>query len=217
MIILGFAVSANAVWQASHSIEDSRVFTLPNRMSAYVLMTYHIQSDENIEKYLYPYPSVLGERVQFLELNNWSVFANRVVNPSSLPFIGYDQFASFDTINGENVAWASNGTRSLPIVINPEQQETITITGWAMDSSGSTVSAVWITIDGNVQIPCLYGLDKTSIASNPRNPNLRYSGFIASFSSSVFSSGNHTIYLTIASNSGQFVYRSIETVDLLIE
>jgi hypothetical protein len=211
IIILGFAISSTAVWQGSHSFGDSR------EMSAYVLETYHIQSDQNIENYLYPSPSILRERAQFLEVNNWSVFANKVVTPSSLTYIGYDPLSSFDTINGAIVEWTSNGTSSIPIIIHPGQQETITIEGWAVDSRADVASAIWITIDGKIQIPTLYGLDRQDIASNLGNPNLRYSGFIASFSSSVFSLGNHRIYLTIVTNGEQYVYQSTETVDLLVE
>lgn len=211
VIILGFVISSSAVWQASHSFGDSR------EMSAYVLETYRIQSDENIERYLYPSPSVLRERAQFLEANNWSVFGNKVVNPSSLPFVGYDPFSSFDTINGVALEWASNGTSSVPIIIHPGQQETITITGWALDSHADIASAVWITVDGKIQIPTLYGLERQDIAINLGKPSLSSSGFIASFSSSVFSLGNHTIYLTIVTNGEQYVYQSTVTVELLIE
>ncbi|MGP8129097.1 MAG: hypothetical protein ACLP9D_14985 [Candidatus Bathyarchaeia archaeon] len=211
IIILGFAISSTAVWQGSHSFGDSR------KMSAYVLETYHIQSDQNIENYLYPSPNILRERAQFLEVRNWSVFANKVANPSSLTYIGYDPLSSLDTINGVNVEWTSNGTRSVPIIIHPGQQETITITGWAVDNRTDVASVVWITVDGKIQIPTLYGLDRPDIANNLDNPNLRYSGFIASFSSSIFSLGNHTIYLTIVTSGEQYVYQSTETVDLSIE
>jgi hypothetical protein len=211
IIILGFAISSTAIWQASHSFGDSR------EMSAYVLKTYRVQSDENIENYLYPSPSVLRERAQFLEANNWSVFANKVVNPSSLPFIGYDPFSSFDAINGANVEWPSNGTSSVPIIIHPGQPETITITGWAVDSRADVASAVWITVDGKIQIATLYGLERPDIANDLGNPNLSSSGFLASFSSSVFSFGNHTMYLTIVTNGEQYVYQSTKTVDILVE
>lgn len=217
IVILGFVISSPAIWQASHSFGDSKFFPLPSRMSAYVLRTYRIQSDENIEYYLYPWPGLLRERAQFLEVNHWSVFADKIVNPSSLPSKGHDPFSSFDTINGARVEWTNNGTTSLPIIIHPGQQETITIVGWATDSRSDVASSVWITIDGNIQVPTLYGLDRPDVANDLNNPNLRYSGFIASFSSSVFSSGSHTMSLIIVTSSGQFVFQSIETLELSIE
>jgi hypothetical protein len=86
-----------------------------------------------------------------------------------------------------------------------------------LDSHADIASAVWITVDGKIQIPTLYGLERQDIAINLGKPSLSSSGFIASFSSSEFSLGNHTIYLTIVTNGEQYVYQSTVTVELLIE
>jgi hypothetical protein len=65
--------------------------------------------------------------------------------------------SSIETINGKIIS-----QETLLIMINITQQKTMTITGWAVDKqSNGLASAVSITIDERIDIPTLYGLDRS--------------------------------------------------------
>jgi len=122
-------------------------------------------------------------------------------------------------IDGQTVKWRDNNdTQSVPIVVHLSQQKTITITGWAVDSwAGDVASSVFLTIDGRTDVPTLYGMDRQDIANRFGNSNYRFSGFVASFSSSILSVGNHMIHLKIVGRGGKLLYYSAQTVSLVAE
>jgi hypothetical protein len=119
-------------------------------------------------------------------------------------------------VDGATVKW--NGTLSLPIAVDLGRTETITIIGWAVDSrAGGLASAVFVTFDGTLDIPTLYGLDRVDVANAFSNPNFRFSGFLASFSSSILRAGEHTMTLKIVGKSEQNFYYSTETVLFVVK
>ena len=213
IILLGLAVSSNAAWQASQNYSQSR------EMDAYVLKTYNIQSDESIANYLFPWAGPLRERAQFLEENKLNVFSEQAIDTSTLVLAGSNTPSSIDMIDGQAVKWRdNNGTQSVPIIVHLSQQKTITITGWAVDSwAGDVASSVFLTIDGTTDVPTLYGMDRQDIADRFGNSNYRFSGFVASFSSSILSVGNHMIHLKIVGRGGKLLYYSAQTVSLVAE
>jgi len=205
LILVGLIISYGVGWQAGQNWRHSR------EMGAYMLATYKIQSDENIRRYLYD-PALVRERAGFLEQNKLNVFSEPAINLSTLILSSSNTLFALNTINGKIVP-----QQTTPLVINRSQEETITITGWAVDKEASDVaSAVFITIDGRIDIPTLYGLDRQDVANYFKNPNFRFAGYIATFSSSILSEGEHTISLKIVSKDGIHYYYLEQILYLMV-
>jgi hypothetical protein len=207
LILVGSIVSYHIGWGIG--VSEKRF----KDVGAYVSVTYKIQSDENIRKYLYPAPAIVRERARFLEENGLSVFSKPRVNLSALSPIGPDALFWIDTINGKAIAQQPS-----PIAINASREETITICGWAVDKGANdSALAVFATIDGKLDIPALYGLDRPDVAKAFDNPKFRHSGFMATFSSRILGRGEHALGLKIVARDGRGYYRPEGTVRFAIE
>ena len=74
-----------------------------------------------------------------------------------------------------------------------------------------------MTVDGKLDVPALYGLDRPDVAKAFNNPKFRYSGYIATFSSSILGRGDHTISLKIVSKDGKHYYLPALVVFLTVK
>ena len=132
---------------------------------------------------------------------------------SELADLGPDALFWIDTINGKAIAQQPS-----PIAINASREETITICGWAVDKGANdSALAVFVTIDGKLDIPAYYGLDRPDVAKAFDNPKFRHSGFMATFSSRILGRGEHTLGLKIVARDGRGYYRPEGTVRFAIE
>ena len=202
LFLIGLILSYSGGWQEGANRRSSM------EMAAYVLKTYQMQSDGNILNYVLraevSLVSVAGvrERAQFLEQNGLNVFGEPTIATSSLTSVGSDTYFALETINGQVVSQTSP-----PVLVHAGQQGTITITGWAVDKqANATARAVFITIDGAIDLPTLYGGDRPDVAAAYGNPHFEYSGYIATFSSLILPKGQHTLSLEIVALNGHYVY-----------
>lgn len=204
-LLIGLMVGYGAGWQAG------REWSANQSVAAYVLKTYEIQSDQNIMRYLYPVPSIARDRAHFLEQNRLNVFNQEMANISELKQSSLETSYSLDTVDGVSASGA------LVFPINSTRQETITVTGWAVDDSARNVaSAVFISVDGKTNIATLYGLERPDVATSFHDSLFTSSGFMATFSSSILSPGRHAISLVIVSNNGLSYYVTPEIVELVV-
>lgn len=207
LILIGLIASYRTGWWRG------RVWRREGRKSAYVLMTYKIQSDENIVKYLHPVPAPIRTGAGFLERNKLNVFSRDMTNTSGLVLIQTGARFFIYTINNKIVS-----RQVSPILIRSGEEKTITINGWAVDKKANdAASGVFITIDDRIDIPALYGLSSPGVFRDFKNPNLRFSGYMATFSSSILDKGAHTLSIKIVTKDGKGYYWPKRTVDLLIE
>jgi hypothetical protein len=205
LFLLGLIVSYGAWWQMGQVTRDSR------GMAAYVLKTYKIQSDENIINFLIWSEPAAVRGAQYLEHNELNVFAEPAANTFTLVHSPNTTLFSLDYING------FNPQQTRPILINSDKQETITISGWAVDKQANGAAlAVFVTLDGKLDIPALYGGDREDVANAFKNPNFRYSGFVASFASSILSKGTHTLSLKIVAADGIHFYYAQQVASLSV-
>jgi hypothetical protein len=224
LLLLGLISGYVGGWQAGQYWHDSM------QISAYVLKTYSMQSDAGIRTYLVWDPAIVRAGAPFLEAQKLNVFSEPSVNLSTLPIrnslvtaYGIDTCpGSLPSIHyGTIMAPCSQhlSTSSYAVqVINSTTEETITITGWAVDvQDNSVASAVFIVIDGQIVIPTLYGLTRPDVADSLKNTNFENSGFIALFSSSVLRPGQHTVVLEIVSKNLTFAYVTPQADALVIE
>jgi len=173
----------------------------------YYLQTYRIQTDENL-KNLYPSAAVVRERAALLNKYNLSIFAGDDFNISEYPVINAETYTFIDTINHE--------IQTEPIVIDKGKDGTIEITGWAVDKLiNGPASRVFITIDNATDIPSIYSLDRPDVADAYNNKNFRYSGFRASFSSSILDVGPHNVTTKIVCKHEDGYYKSQQVANFI--
>jgi hypothetical protein len=197
-IVFAYLLGCYRGWGEGQSMRFSR------EVGAYVLLTYKMQSDENVRNYLYVDTGLVRNLAEFLEKNSFNVFSKPIVDTSTLILTHSDTLFALETINGESIlGQAANFT------IDSGQHETITITGWAVDKQASdAASAVFIIIDDVTRIPVIYGSDRPNVADYLKNPNFRFSGFMATFSSSKLGVAEHSVSLEIVGKSGYYFYEN---------
>jgi hypothetical protein len=104
------------------------------------------------------------------------------------------------------------------IIIHSPQDGTITITGWAVDKQANTTArTVFLIINGTLDVPTLYGGDRPDVAAALGNPHFEYSGFIATFSSSILPKGHYTISLKIVALNGPYFYYEQNVAYFILE
>jgi hypothetical protein len=115
-----------------------------------------------------------------------------------------------DRING----WRLN-QQTFHVVINAQNEKTITISGWAVDQkTGISAGGVFINIDRLKDIPAFSGLDRLDVADCFKNSKYRFSGFSASFATSILKKGQHTLSLKIITADKQGYYECDQRITL---
>ena len=224
LLLLGLITGYVGGWQAGQYWHDS------TQMSAYVLRTYSMQSNESIRNYSSFDPMLFREGAAFLQTQKMNVFSEPSIDVSSLPIRNAsDARYAIDTCPEYIPPSIPYGliaapcpqhvaTSGYPVAVINSTQVTITITGWVVDEKANSVaSAVFILIDGHIMVPTLYGLMRPDVADNFRNTSFEYSGFIATFSSSILTAGPHIIQLEIVGSGSQYVYVTPQIESLMIE
>lgn len=202
LVMISLLVSTGAGLYAAQKLKNNE------EINAYVLRTYKMQSDANLARFLYANPVLVREDANFLEDHSLNVFSEPFFDPYSVTRVGNDTLFDFEISGVPNV----NGC----VEINSSAVDTVTITGWAIDSRASMVAgAVFITVDGTIQIPTVYGLSQQDVASHLGNTYL-HSGFIAMFSSHFLAPGEHHLTLTVVSATYGYVYSPLGDLCIVI-
>jgi len=175
------------------------------------LITYIYQEDENIIK-LYPWPEIVRARSEILIKYKLNVFHDEMLSAAGLTPLNKEPLYHIDALNGQ--------TNALPklLSLETEKGDSLKIRGWAVDQDNSkTAGGVLIAIDGNLEVPALYGLDRPDIAAFHKNSNYRYSGFEASIPASVIGPGRHVIDIMVISADGSSYYLPVQILTLDIK
>ena len=186
-IILGIGFSY------SYGIESGPATRARDNELAYYLSTYKVQSDESLRPLYLWDPQIARRGAEILEKYELNVFSRPRIEPEELtPVEGSTQFY-IDSINDHPPSQQDS------CIINVSQQEnTLVILGWAVDQHAqNTAGGVFVNIDGQIDIPALYGQDRPDIATRFGENRYRFSGFLASFSTSVVGEGQHVLSLKI--------------------
>ena len=188
LIVLGLAVSYITAIQI-----EAPLYTGIGKWQAYYLSTFRVQSCENM-KILYPGDcQVPREGAEVLEKYRLNVFSRPSLKPDDIvPVAGSTEFG-IESINDLQLSQQNPGIINLSL-----EKQTLTIWGWAVDQEAkNTAGGVFISIDGQIDIPAMYGGDRPDIAASLGESRYRSSGFMASFATSVVGEGQHTLSLKI--------------------
>jgi len=182
----------------------------------YYLYTYRIQSDENL-KMLSPSADVVRENATLLERYNLSIFARDPLDPDELSLINetYGNQGSYARIESINMNIINSTAQKVPIIVDSDGEE-VEITGWAIDKRNEgPAGAVFISIDNDMNIPTIYGLERPDVSAAYNNKDLRCSGFRAAFSSSILAPGLHNATLKVITEGKDGYYMPGQTVDFI--
>jgi hypothetical protein len=171
--------------------------------------TYELQSAENLRETL-PYPWLVRAWAPILEKYNLNVFSKPRLEPEKLALVEGSTLSGIDSVNDRRLAQLDT-----PIIINAQDEETITISGWAVDQkAGRAAGGVFVNVDGQIDIPTLYGSNRQSVVDIFKNSRYRYSGFWASFATSVLGEGQHTLSLKIVTADKKGYYEADQEIIL---
>lgn len=85
--------------------------------------------------------------------------------------------------------------------------DTINISGWAIDEfAQKEAGGVFISLDGQRDMPTQYGLDRIDVADALRNYRCRFSGFTSSINASSLNKGRHTLGIKVLTADKQGYY-----------
>jgi hypothetical protein len=130
-------------------------------------------------------------KVVWEEDANYEITYNKR-NPLSLELAGPQTLFALDSINGVLI------TNSQPIRIDSTTEDMIVINGWAVDERAKqTAGGVFISIDGNSDVPATYGQNRPDVAAALKNDNYEFSGFSAAIPTASLEKGIHTFSVKI--------------------
>ncbi len=204
-------ISLGSILHVMPGIDGGRSIYNQQVANQYYLENYKIQPDKNLVK-LHPSATAIRERASKLEKFQLSVFAKTSTNIYDYSKLNLDTYSCIDSINHRPIHLQKE-----PVVIDKDNEAEMTISGWAVDKhANSPAKAVFITIDDELNIPTLYGLDRPDVANAYNNKNFRYSGFRASFAPSILDEGPQNFTIKIVSKEGDGYYTSNQIVPFMI-
>ncbi|MFC1972202.1 hypothetical protein ACFLVE_02200 [Chloroflexota bacterium] len=149
-------------------------------------------------------------QVEFKELS-YAIEFNRP-DYQGLSFVEVETLSNIETVNGHPAAELGS-----PVIIDPRSEENVTISGWAVDqNAGQAAAGVLVSIDGNLDIPAVYGLDRKDVADYFQNSHYRFSGFSASIATSLLGEGQYCLSLKVVSADMKSYYESNQEITLEI-
>jgi putative lipoic acid-binding regulatory protein len=174
-----------------YGLESGENIKTQRTEDAYTLLNYEIAADNTIERTLYPNVKRLKELASICKEYKLNVFSdppNYAYFPANLTLSSEPGLCDI-SLNGISI-----NQQKQPLVINAAKEKEIVTGGWAVDKEASDIaSAVFITIDDELDIPTIYGIDRNDVSKYYKNVKYRYSGYRASFSTSIIEAGEHKL------------------------
>jgi hypothetical protein len=181
---------ANAVeWRYDH----------PEWFRSFALRTYAIRyagvvSDEALLS-VYWHPDLIRERSPFMRADGYSLFHREVPMGVPAKYNGSGGGCQIDSVNGRtgevidaHLQGDSSGLR---------------VVGWAVDDAARhEPSRVFVSIDGQIDVPALTGGDLPDDVRFLRNSSYGQFGFISYMRTSLLTVGEHALELKIVSQDG---------------
>ena len=163
---------------------------------AYYLSNTALQSDSTLQTVLNS-PSRVRRGAEILRRYKLNVFATELLELSTLPRTADTNLQyAIDLVNGELVG---NPPRAIQI---GRQADAITLVGWARDGAAKRPArAVFVELDGRLDIPGLYGLPRRDVAEHFKSRHHRY-GFEITFAKVLLTEGRHSLRLKMVSADG---------------
>lgn len=120
---------------------------------------------------------------------------------------------SIDMINNSN-----SEEQKYQIKLNSKNNDFCNIEGWAVDSNaGLPAGGVFFNIDGKVNIPALYGIERQDVADSYKNKNYKYSGFSGNLAIYSLSKGEHVLLVKVITHDKKHYYQLDRKIIIIIK
>lgn len=130
-----------------------------------------------------------------------------------ITFISTNTHLAIDTINGHPLTQNKS-----PIIIDSGSENTITVTGWAIDKQAQKIAGgVLVSVDRKIDIPAFYGIERPDVANAFKDDKYHFSGFSASFAVSILKKGRHTLSLKIINAAKNGYYEPDKNINLIVK
>lgn len=204
LIILGIPLSY------VNGIKEGRDTYNWSKIQAYVLSNYRVQSDEMVANLQWPPDLQLVEKTaQILEKYKLNVFSRPSLKPWDLTLVEGSTQSHIDSINFRQPSQQGDSY----IISISQQEESLLILGWAVDQPAQkTAGGVFVSIDGQIDIPLLYGGDRPDVAAYLKDSRYRFSGFATWLATSVVGHGQHVLSFKIVTNDKKGYYESDQKI-----
>jgi hypothetical protein len=194
LLCAGYLAGSADAWSMAPSHHSKKA------LQAYLVYTAKYQATPLLEG-LYPNPDHARLYSAALERLGLSVFAEKhvsardlIVTPEAPPYW-------VDAVNGQPPR------ERTPLFV--DAQDPILVAGWALDvGRRKPAAAVFLTIDGTVDMPGHMGIYRPDLGGRIRTRALRWGGFVGAFGGFVLSPGEHTVALKIVSADGRHAFVS---------
>jgi len=198
-------MAAPAYWEMGENVRATR------QMMAYYVTTCNYQPDENLVQ-IYPSPDVVRARSEILAKYKLNVFSNAILSTAGLIPLNTVPYHKIEAVNDQ--------ARELPklLFLEADKDDSLRLKGWAIDQNcRRAAGGVFLVVDGSLEVPALFGLDRPDVADIYGNGNYRYSGFEASVPASAIGPGRHVVGIKVISADGRNYYLPVEILRLNIK
>jgi len=146
-------------------------------LRAYAMRNADLVADRTVAL-LFPNADVVRERAHFLQEHGYTLFHHSVAMGLPASSTGGAADCSIEAVNG----------RTGPVLdVNRRREHSgVRVSGWAKDAAGRTAARIFVSIDGQIDVPAL--LHQTRFDSDIRT--------------SLFADGDRTLELKIVSHDG---------------
>ena len=132
-------------------------------------------------------------------------------NGGSAPEADGEPLYSVDIVNGRSLS------EDATLYVDGESEREITLGGWAVDHrAGAAAGGVYVCVDGERDIPTVYGQERKDVAAVHNNPLFEASGFAASVPTSVLEKGPHTLTLKVLTADGKGFYSPARRIHVYV-
>jgi len=180
----------------SHAISvDGKAAKDEGLKAAYYVVNFETQSDEDLAGLCYGHLEFVKEGAAILKKYELNVFSQPNWDIAELTPVEGNSSFRVDIVNGRQAALPDSY-----FTVDGQNEKKVIIQGWAIDKiADKAAGGVIVNIDGKQDLVAMYGLDRTDVSTFYKNDALRFTGYSASFATSVLDKGKHIITLKIIS------------------
>ena len=197
------------------------------RLQAYYLSTASVQSDENLDPLLFGHhPDSVREAAEVLKRYGLGIFRTPTVPLGKLSRVEGPARFGIDAVDNRSpgpgdlqdvASTLPDVQQSLAFTVSKDA-ETITIIGWAIDETlHDAPGGIFVSIDGQVEIPALSGLPRPDVASAFGDDRYISSGFLASFATAAVGQGKHVLSFKAVRADGSGYYEPKRSILLEVK
>ncbi|MDX8549514.1 hypothetical protein KHC33_01315 [Methanospirillum sp. J.3.6.1-F.2.7.3] len=184
---------------------------------------YYLLNYNNIDKKVFnsipnyfPDNTTIFNKIKLLEKYQLNIFSKNQIEEEMLSLFGLgidiSHFQNNSSLTNYHIDYLNDikdPIQQKTIIMDNSESTYVILKGWVVDSPNKSLArAVFISVDNEIIVPCLYLRERKDVASYLNNTEYVNSGFWGSVNISQLNEGNHTVKLKIVSQNENEYYQS---------